>query len=410
MSLKNNKLDILGELQKRNLINILGNILDQLSPHCLRLLQFTCSLYREIVKDDPRSVRRLELSRRWLYGQPTVLPICQRPGYMVTALAAHPGDSIIFGLLGDNATVNMYKKDTLKLTARLEQSREFPASIPALVYNDQVVVTCVYESLVQGGLNHVLYIWRREDNSLASTFSPHSQLIRTVKLANNFILTASNDGTIVVTDLTNPSQPTLKHTLTGHKDYVSGLDNDASRVVSVSVDNIMKVWSIPSFKCVFSVNTETPTLKVSMSWPLAVTGGKTTLVLWNLELQFKIRELNMESLGSLSVVCMTYSADAGTSIGSRYKKTSSSSSCQQQHAGQQTKRRNPGNVYIVSGDNHGKISIWDTSRIIAGHSGVDPHRQFQIGPTASMISSLAVDEYSIITGDWAGQVLVWKFV
>ncbi|XP_023346136.1 F-box/WD repeat-containing protein 1A isoform X3 [Eurytemora carolleeae] len=389
MSLKNNKLDILGELQKRNLINILGNILDQLSPHCLRLLQFTCSLYREIVKDDPRSVRRLELSRRWLYGQPTVLPICQRPGYMVTALAAHPGDSIIFGLLGDNATVNMYKKDTLKLTARLEQSREFPASIPALVYNDQVVVTCVYESLVQGGLNHVLYIWRREDNSLASTFSPHSQLIRTVKLANNFILTASNDGTIVVTDLTNPSQPTLKHTLTGHKDYVSGLDNDASRVVSVSVDNIMKV---------------------SMSWPLAVTGGKTTLVLWNLELQFKIRELNMESLGSLSVVCMTYSADAGTSIGSRYKKTSSSSSCQQQHAGQQTKRRNPGNVYIVSGDNHGKISIWDTSRIIAGHSGVDPHRQFQIGPTASMISSLAVDEYSIITGDWAGQVLVWKFV
>ena len=33
----------------------------------------------------------------------------------------------------------------------------------------------------------------------------------------SFILTASNDGTIVVTDLTNPSQPTLKHTLTGHK-------------------------------------------------------------------------------------------------------------------------------------------------------------------------------------------------
>ena len=33
----------------------------------------------------------------------------------------------------------------------------------------------------------------------------------------SFILTASNDGTIVVTDLTNPSQPTRKHTLTGHK-------------------------------------------------------------------------------------------------------------------------------------------------------------------------------------------------
>ena len=63
-------------------------------------------LFRDIVNRDKRSLYRLEVSASWMYGQPRLLPVCQQPGYMVTALAAHPGDSIIFGLLGDIFRLN----------------------------------------------------------------------------------------------------------------------------------------------------------------------------------------------------------------------------------------------------------------------------------------------------------------
>jgi len=392
------RLDILDKLYSRNLINIIGAILDDLSGACLCSLRCASRKCREIVDSDKTSVQRIYKARRWRSGEPVVDPVSLQPGHMVTSLSSR-GERIMFGLLGADATVNIHSKDTLRMESRLVQSHEFPASISGLDYNEKLIVTCAYESMNGAGLSHAVYIWMIDDKRLASKISPHSEMIRAIRLTTKYLLTGSNDGTIAVTDLTNPDQPKLVHRLKDHKDYISSIDCDARNLVSVSADNVLKVWSLIDFKCNFSAKITSPTLKVALSWPLAATGGHTVVILWNVERSYPVCFLPMNTIGSLSSLAMTFrpSSESMVQNGAKSKEVSA------------VNKNKMAAVHIAAGDNQGFICIWDTSAIIAGHPAQTPHRIIQIGNGGNMISALSVDDTRIITADWAGQVLSWNF-
>jgi len=391
---ENYKIDFISCLYDRNMINIIGNIFDNLSAACVANMRLVCIQYRDLIDSDRRTGRRLYRSQAWLHRTPLARAVVLQGGHMVTSLAAN-GQSVVFGLLGYDATVNIFDKKTLKMSARLVQSRDFPASISGLDYNDEIIVTCAYENMNGAGLNHAVYIWWLKQKCLASKITPHSKMIRSVRITSKYLFTASNDHTIAVMDITKPDQPKMIHKLTDHLDYVSCIDCDDLTMVSVSVDNVLKVWSLESFKCVYSFQTAFPTLKVAMSWPLATTGGQNKLLLWNIEKGFLIRELSLVTeTNVLSALTMTL-----TPYGLRSKH------CERVH-----QKPLGSTIHIAAGDNRGFICLWDTSSIIAGHPSPVPHRVLQIGNGGNMISSLAVDNESIISGDWSGQVLVWTFL
>jgi len=171
-------------------------------------------------------------------------------------------------------------------------------------------------------------------------------------------------------------------------DNVSSLDCDRFNFVSVSADNVLKVWEIGSWKCNFTLHSIHPTLKVALSWPLAATGGQNIVLLWNVEKGALIRELRTGSNHGLSCLSMTWLPSRRAVNG-------------------QPKWRNKvgQDVYLVAGGNQGVISIWNTSVLLAGHPGNSPHRYIQVGSDGNnMISSLAVDGQSVMAGDWCGHV------
>lgn len=393
--------DIIACMYDRNLINIIGRIFDLLSPVCLANFRLVSKQYRKLVDDDGKTVERLNRSRAWMSRIPVVMPVALNCGHMVTSLAAD-GEAMVFALLGYDATVNVYDRSSKKISAKIVQSREFPANISGLDYNHEVIVTCAFETMNGDGPYHSVYIWWKH-GSLASKVTPHTKMIRSVKITSKYLLTSSNDNTIAVMDITKPHTPSLKYRLTDHLDYVSSIDCDEISMVSVSIDKVLKVWSLETFKCVYSFQTTFPTLRVAMSWPLAATGGHKNVLLWNIEKGFLIRELCFATDNNLSALSMTI-----TPFGKRSKKRLTEvGKINGKPAG------TPGTgstIHIVAGDNRGYICIWDTSVIIAGHKSAYPHRYLQIGTGGSLISCLAINDTSIISGDWCGQVLEWNFL
>jgi len=210
-------------------------------------------------------------------------------------------------------------------------------------------------------------------------------------------LTGSNDGTIAVIDLSVPDKPRLVQCLDDHQDFISSIDCDNRRMVSVSVDNVLKVWSLVDFKCKYSAETGSPTLKVALSWPLAATGGDTQVVLWNVELFYPVRRLQMSTMGNLSSLAMTCFPPQ-----EKVAQNGGFSGCGAQHT-----KMAP--IFIAVGDNQGYISLWDTSAILAGYSSETAHRIVQIGDGGNLISALTLDQSTLISADWAGQVLSWSF-
>jgi len=386
------QLDFLYELYCRNMINIIGKILDGLSTVCLSNLLQVNSFYRCLVYQDPRSMNRLKLSQQWIYGQPTIIPVSHQEGHMITTLAVKD-DSIIYGCLGYDATVKIHSKQSLKLKATLVQSHEFPASVSAVDYNDEIVATCSYEALDGVGLTHAVYLWKRKEKTLAAKLAPHTELIRSIKLTNRYLLTCGNDGTIVVTDIQDSDKPKIIHRITDHEDFVSGLDCDIYNFVSASVDKVLKVWKFSNFSCVHTLKSDHHILKVAMSWPLAATGALNIVLLWNIDKGYLIRELKTGHNNGLSCLAMSWLPSTRTLPANMSHPTKSV-----YH-----------NIYLVSGDNRGLVSIWDTSVLEAGHPCKQPHRYIQIGTRDNMVSGITVDSNSITTADWGGNVFKLQF-
>jgi len=390
--LNDETVDFLNELYVRNMINIIGKILDGLSSVCLINLLQVNSFYRTLVYQDPRSMNRLRLSHQWINGQPDIIPVSHQEGHMITTLAVKH-DSIIYGCLGHDATVRIHSKDSLKLKSTLVQSRDFPASVSAVDYNDDIVATCSYESLDGASLTHAVYLWKRKEKTLAAKLAPHTELIRSIKLTNRYLLTCGNDGTVVVTDIQNSDKPRIIHRITEHEDFVSGIDCDLYHFVSASVDKVLKVWQFSTMQCVHTLKSDQHILKVAMSWPLAATGALNIVLLWNIDKGFLIRQLATGNENGLSCIAMSWLPSTRTLPGNN----------------SDSKNSMYDNIYLVSGDNRGLVSIWDTSVIEAGHPCKLPHRYIQIGSENNLVSSIAVDRTSIFTADWSGNVFKLQF-
>jgi len=244
--------DIIVCMYDRNLINIIGRIFDLLSPVCLGNVRLVSKQYRKLVDHDGRTVQRLFRWQAWMSRTPIVKPVALKSGHMVTSLSAD-SEAVVFALLGYDATVNVFDRSSKKITAKLVQSRDFPASISGLDFNDEIIVTCAYESMNGDGLNHAVYIWWKKQRCLASKVTPHAKMIRSVKITSKYLLTSSNDNTIAVMDISKPDKPSLKYRLTDHLDYVSSIDCDEITMVSVLLTKFLRsgAWTLSSVFTLF---------------------------------------------------------------------------------------------------------------------------------------------------------------
>jgi len=204
----------------------------------------------------------------------------------------------------------------------------------------------------------------------------------------------------VVTDICDPYSPRLLHRLTDHQELISGLDADSDHFVSVSVDNVLKVWSLKSFKCLQSLDTQSLPLKVAMRWPLAVTGGENTVHLWNIETGSLLSTLSINTKGVLSCLTITRREENMDRSAKSTEKDLSST------VGE--------GILIAAGDNQGVVAFWDCSILFHGWDRLEdtlaPHRFLQIGNGKNLLSALSLSPTSLVTGDWSGRVLVWKFI
>ena len=132
--------------------------------------------------------------------------------------------------------------------------------------------------------------------------------------------------------------------------------------------------------CSMVILTKSPTLRVTLKWPLAATGGQSAVCLWNLPDQVCIRTLHGPDRGILNVLAMDTN-------------------------------------HLVMGDHMGRLAIWSLDTILEGHKGDQPHRIINVSSCnkgeqkvgQELMSALKVEKNSIITGGWAGKCISWNF-
>ena len=375
------KIDIIGLLVDRGLIHITDKILKNLGFASLINIRLVNHLYKDLVEESrvARAEVRNELS--WLEKSPTVRLVSENQGHMITCMATDE-TTIVYSLLGQDATLNIHNKTDLSLTGKLVQEPHFPASISSMDCNSTMLVTCAYEEHTRAGMQYAVHLWMRKRKEMTAKFRPHSDIIRAVKLSDNkMVVTASNDGTIAITSIVDPWNPVLINRLLGHTDIICSMDMEMHRVVSVSTNLELRVWSLTKMSCSSVIAIKTPTLRVALKWPLAASGGQSTVILWNLLDQSCIRTLAGPVSGILNVLSMD-----------------------QEH--------------LVMGDHRGRIAIWSISKIIEGHVGDHPHRLLYVSSKEQegedmtgqdLLSALKVEKKRIITGGWAGKCLSWEF-
>jgi len=372
--------DILGLLVDRGLLHVTDKILKNLGAASLLALKLVSHLHMELVMNSRYARRKARKELVWLKKSPYVRLVSDNPGHMVTCMATDE-NTIMYGLLGQDATVNIHNKEDLELTAKLVQEHNFPASISSMDCNSTMLVTCAYEAHTRDGMQYAVHLWLRKEKTMTAKFRPHTDLIRGVKLCGDLVVTASNDGTISVTSISDPWNPRMVGRMLGHTDIICSVDADGDRVASVSTDNELRIWSLSTMSCSLVLPTRSPTLRVSLKWPLAATGGQSSVCLWDLAQQRCIRALAGPDRGILNVLAMDTS-------------------------------------HLVMGDHMGRLAIWSLDTLIDGHQGDKPHRIVYVSSCdqgeqkvgQELMSALKVEENTIITGGWAGKCICWDFL
>jgi len=372
--------DILLLLADRGLFHVIDIILKKLGAFSLVSLSRVSLEHDEIINKCKGARKKKNRELSWMYNEPQIDLISDNPGHMVTCMATDE-DSIVYGLLGNDATIKIHRKVDFSLVDKLVQEHNFPASISSMDCNSKILVTCAYEAHTRDGMQYAVHIWIRSEKKMSAKYRPHSDLIRGVKLTiDNKVVTASNDATIVVADISDPWSPKVLHKLSGHTNIICGLDLDRWRLVSVSTDDELRLWSLRTASCDVVLPINFPTLRVALKWPLAATGGQSTVCLWNLSDQVILRTLSGPDGGILNVLSMDHD-------------------------------------HIVAGDHMGRLAIWTVDTIVDGHSGITPHRVVQVSSCDqgenkvgdALLSALKVEKNAIVTGGWAGKCIKWGF-
>eukprot|EP00092_Neocalanus_flemingeri_P036682 GFUD01039937.1.p1 GENE.GFUD01039937.1~~GFUD01039937.1.p1 ORF type:complete len:399 (-),score=95.54 GFUD01039937.1:114-1310(-) len=373
-------IDLLACLVDRGLLHITDKILFKLGAASLLALKLVSHLHMDLVINSRHAMEKVRIELAWIEKKPRVRLVSDNPGHMITCMATDD-NTIIYGLLGQDATVNIHNKEDLKLTAKLVQEHNFPASISSMDCNSTTLVTCAYEAHTRDGMQYAVHIWNRKEKIMTSRFRPHTDLIRGVKLCgDHLVVTASNDGTIAVTSIEDPWHPKLVERLIGHTDIICSVDVDGHWVASVSTDSELRVWSLTTMSCTLVLLTKSPSLRVALKWPLAATGGQSSVLLWDLAQERCIRVLAGPNHGILNVLAMD-------------------------------------TLHLVMGDHMGRLSIWSLNTLTEGHVGKKPHRIIDVSSCdqgeqttgQELMSALKVEKNTIITGGWAGKCICWDF-
>ena len=200
--------------------------------------------------------------------------------------------------------------------------------------------------------------------------------ITCLRLEGDLLVSGSESGLITLTSLTSPGilSPLLQ--VRPSSEAVRDLALQDGRVVSLSADARLRVWTVRSDRCISNISLENEKLsKISVNWPLCIIAGLDNVLLWDLEKSQQLQRLQLAGGGVGSVVTIT-----------RHQ--------------------------VLVGDTRGSLSIWSLQDLIDGHEAEEDKTRktvecFEPENVISGVCSLAADKI-LVTG-WNGKCCLFSF-
>ena len=264
----------------------------------------------------------------------------------------------------------------------------FPAPISCLACSEELVLCAGRESSHwgPGPATPTLTVFHRGVRT--ATCSPHTDLIRAVRLQGTTAFSCSNDCSIAVVELAVPSQPAVLHRLQGHNTAVCSIDISGGYLGSLSTEGRVGLWHLaPAPAPVRWLAGEGPALRLALSWPLAASGGRDRVWLWNLQTGQLLRLLAAPPTAVLSVLDLS-------------------------------------RAWCVMGDQQGRLALWSVPDLLesvvtemteCSPSPAMPARVMQVASPAAppsatpLLSAVRLEQRGLLTAGWAGRVTRWTF-
>ena len=322
--------DVLVMLQRRNLEHVIDRILSYLGALSQMSLALSSSSHHQLVINNKVARKKISAWRRWMRRDPTTGTLFDKEGSIVTSLSVL-ANSVAFCL--QDFTESSSSICVMDLDQKAPPSRvlvaDYPLSLHSLSCSEELLVFLTVHHVTQC---HVNVLCRRTKTRL-SQFNPHPghAKVTSLKLEGHLLVSGSESGSIVLTSLQCPSQPSTTHEISASDAAVLDLSLQHFRIVSLSQDSAVRVWTTEA-DLITTISAENKNLsKMSVSWPFCIIAGLDIVLLWDLERGHQLQTLHTASGQVPSVLSIN------------------------RHL-------------IVVGDLTGSLSIWSLQDLTDGHS------------------------------------------
>ena len=358
--------DLLVKLKWRNLEHIIDVILHHLGPVSLTCLSLCSSKHYQLVTANRVASRRIRLWRRWINGRPTVSSLLDNEGSIVTSLAVS-GNLAAYCLQDfqdSSSSIQMMDIEAMKEVGRIHVA-DYPVTLHSLRCSEEVVVFITSPQVGQSRLN---VLWRRTKVRVSQSAGSR---MTSLGLEGDLLVTGSESGLVTLVSLTSPGLLSPLHQVRHATEAVRDLALQQGRVVSLSGDSRLRVWTVGSDKCISDVSLEKENLtRMAVRWPLCIISGVDTVLVWDLERRHQLQTL--KTGGEVSIT----------------------------------------RDQLLVGDHWGRVSIWSLQDLVDGHRPEEKRTRRRVeclGPenVISGVSCLSPDKI-LVTG-WNGKCCLLSF-
>ncbi|KAL0227013.1 hypothetical protein P9112_014337 [Eukaryota sp. TZLM1-RC] len=200
-----------------------------------------------------RTVKNRQGSREVTRKAQVVTPLLKErlriccPGVDVLSAAISPnGDVIVSGWSDGN--VRGFAPESGKLLFSIQNAHKAeimvgkhskPGGVTSLLVTDDYIITAGVDSLIR--------IWKFSNSpQLIHSFKEHRSVVNSLKLEQNILCSASEDGSIVLIDLDEMKRMGSLTAPTAFSDLA--VTSDATQIVTVSFDCLVRYWDAVTFE------------------------------------------------------------------------------------------------------------------------------------------------------------------
>ena len=290
--------DILLLLRSRNLYHIIDQILDQLGAVSLISLSLSSSSHYHLVSSNRDSRQKISDWKRWMRRSPTSSTLFNRKGStLVTSLAIF-GNSVAFTQMDfeeSSSCIAVMDIEGEDPPTRLLVA-DYPVTIHSLDFNEEFLVLLRAEFDSHNYSQGSVLVYSRNNSKICELNPEPDCKITCIKLMGGLAITSSELGSIVLTSL--HSQPATTRQIKASDAAVVDLSISENRIVSLSLDSMIRVWTPESDRYLSCLRLENKvSSKISVSWPYCIVTNSNHVILCDLERRDCLQRLRIPGEG-----------------------------------------------------------------------------------------------------------------